>query len=136
NSDFRRFFVSDHLIMIEGTLRDAAILNRDFALQGGGQAVKRPSFHLCLDRVWIDDPAAIDRTPCLVDLHRTIRDRDFRDLANDAAECFHDRNSSGVSRGQWLTPSRLLCNQIEYVTMTGVLGQQIASKLIRILPCG
>ena len=48
------------LVVVEVALLDAAVLDRDLAIERGGEAEDDAALHLRLDRVRVDDRAAVD----------------------------------------------------------------------------
>ena len=66
--------------------------------------------------------------------HGAVRHRHLRDLTDDAAERLHHGDPSSASLRQWLTPARLLGDQVENGTMARGFAQQLAPELVRILP--
>ena len=91
-----RFVVPDHWIIGKVVLHDTAILDGDLSFQRRSQAVQRTAFHLSFDGVGIDDPSRVDSNPHFVDFHCAVRNRDLGDLADDAAESFHNSNSAAM----------------------------------------
>ena len=121
--------MADHWIVVEMPLYDPAVLDRNFALQGSSQAVDRPAFHLGLDGVGIDNPARIDAAPHFVNPDRAIRDGNFRDLADDAAEGFHDGDTARPSGRKRLAPAGFFGNLVEHGAMTRRFAEQVAAEL-------
>ena len=104
----RRLVVPQHLVVVEVTLHDAAVLNRDLALQRRGQAVDRAAFHLRLDRVGIDHPArSRPRTrPCGPSRCRWSTDTSAT-CPTMLPKRFHQRDAARASLRQRLAPARL-----------------------------
>src|SRR5262249_26801297 len=61
NLDRRRLIDAQHLVSIEVALLDAAVLQRDLAVERRRDAEDDRALNLRADRVWIDDGSAIDR---------------------------------------------------------------------------
>ena len=69
-----------------------------------------------------------------MNFHRAIRHRNLGNLADDAAERFHNSNSAGVSCRQRLAPAGFLGHRIEHSAMPRMFTQETTAKLVGILP--
>ena len=75
------------LVGVEVALLDAAVLERDLAVQGCGQPVHDAALHLRGHRVRVDHRAAVDRADHPLDAHAAIlRHGDLGHLGDIAAE--------------------------------------------------
>ena len=89
--------MTHHLIVVEVPLLDASVLDRDLTFQRSGQAVHDSAFHLCLNRVGIDDPSSVHGAYNLVHFYTALPiDGHFGDLREDAAERFHHGNATAA----------------------------------------
>ena len=95
--DHRRLVDPQRPIGVEIALFDPPILQRDRAVERGGQAEERSTLHLGLDRVRIDDHAAIDGADDTMDLERTVgRDLDLGHLREVTAKGELDRDAAAA----------------------------------------
>jgi len=96
-STHRRLVDPQRPIGVEIALFDPPILQRDHAVERGGQAEERSALHLGLDRVRIDDHAAIDGADDTMDLERTVgRDLDLGHLREVTAKRGLDRDAASA----------------------------------------
>src|SRR5262245_43787482 len=120
--DLWRFVVPHHRVVVEVALRDSAILDGDLAPQCRRQAVDGAAFHLGLDRVWVDDPPTVHGAPNLVNAYVSVRDGNFRNLTDDAAERLHQRDPSGTALRHGLAPTRLVGDELQHGLVPGMLA--------------
>src|SRR5690348_6292042 len=95
-------------IVVEVALLDAAVADRYLAEQGSCQTENDPAFDLRLDRVGVDDYAAIDRAYHMLYPHLSVRgNRHPRDLCHISAEHVLHSDPAAVALRQRCSPSRL-----------------------------
>ena len=102
-----------HLVIVEIRLLDAAILDGDGIVQGGGKPVDRGAFHLRADAVRINGTATIHGVNETVQLHGPIFDAGFRDGGGVGIERKKCGDASAHTFGQRLPPARLLGGELQ-----------------------
>ena len=90
-------------------------MDRNLAEQRRGQSIENSALDLHLDIERIDNMTAIDTSQDALDFHfAALADRDFRDLTDDCAKGFVDREAAADAVRQRLAPISLLGELIEH----------------------
>src|SRR6185436_6602562 len=98
--------------------------DRDLALQRSRQTVDDAAFHLCLDRVGVDNPAGVHGADDLVHLDGSlVIYRHLRHLRENAAERFHHGYTPAAPRWEFGAPTRLLRRELERRAMPWSLAE-------------
>src|SRR5438445_1331040 len=135
--DLGHFAHAQHAVVVEVRLLDAAVLERDLAIQGGGEPVRDRTLDLALDDVGVHRHAAVHRGHDAVHLRRSVRaDRDLRDLSAKAAEGLHHRDSAVNAGGERLAPAGFFGGELERALVARLLAEERAPELERILARG
>src|SRR5215471_5616132 len=114
-----------HPVVVEVRLLHLAVLERDLAVQGGGQPVDDRALDLALHDIGVRRHAAVDRRDDAVDLWSSVRrDRDLGDLRAPAAEGEHHRDAAEDASGKRLAPVRLLRGELERTLVAWRLAQE------------
>ena len=112
--DQRRLAKPQHGVIGKIGLLDGAVLQGDFAEQGGGQTVNDAALYLRDDGVGIDDAPAIDDADHAVNLHGSlIQHGDFGDLGDDGAERFVQGDAFAAARPEIAAPLGFLRCAVE-----------------------
>src|SRR6267143_880792 len=132
--DLRHFAHSQHPVVVEVRLLDAAVLERDLAVEGRGEAVHDGALDLAPDDIGVYRHAAVNRGDHAVHLRRAVRaHRDLRDLRAPAAEGKHYGEAAVHASGQRLTPARFFRGELERASAARLLAEEGAPELVRIL---
>src|SRR4029453_209796 len=128
------FFETQHPVVTEVRLLDAAVLDCDLAVKGGGEAEDDAAFHLRANDVGIDLDSAVDGAPDLGRIHGPILgDADLHDLRDKAAETESEREAAASAGGQRLAPSGSLRGNLQHVLRAWLLIEQSDAVGERIL---
>src|SRR5262245_27139336 len=123
--DPRRLADAQHPVVAEVGLLDTAVLDRDLAMQRGGQAEDDAALHLRADGVGVDLDAAIDRAPHMGRVDGTVLvDADLDHLRDEAAEAGAKRDASPLPGRKRLAPSGSLRSDFQHVGGARVLVEQ------------
>src|SRR2546422_59400 len=132
--DLRHFAHAQHPVVVEVRLLDAAVLERDLAVEGRGKAVHDGALNLAPDDIGVYRHAAVHRGDHAVHLRRAVRaHRDLRDLRAPAAEGKHYGDAAVNAGGQRLTPARFFRGELERASAARLLAEGGAPELVRIL---
>src|SRR2546425_11542376 len=135
--DLRHFAHAQHPVVVEVRLLDAAVLERDLAVEGRGEAVHDGALDLAPDDIGVYRHAAVHRGDHAVHLRRAVRaHRDLRDLRAPAAEGKHYGDAAVNAGGQRLTPARFFRGELERASAARLLAEEGAPELVRILARG
>ena len=118
----------------EVRLLDAAVLQRQLAVQDGGEAEGHCRFELRADAERVDVDAAVQRADDLVNAEAAVRDRHLRHLGRPAPERLVHGDPAAAAARERLAPARLLGGEVEHGEMPRVLLQELAAILERVLP--
>src|SRR6266850_6101264 len=104
NLDRRRLAHPQHLVIVEIALHDTTVLQRDLSTESRGDAEDDSALELRLDRIRIDDGAAIDRAHDAPDANCSVlRHLDFGNLRHIGGEGVLDRDAATDALRQWLS---------------------------------
>src|SRR3989442_1464453 len=134
--DRRRLIDSQDAIVVKVRLFDPTVLERDFAPQGGTDAVHHPALDLRLDNVWIDDLAAVHRAhdPMYPYIARPA-DLDFSDLREVRAPAVVEQcDPTAAPPRHWFAPSGFLRREVQHGHSARRLAQEGTAERHRILP--
>jgi hypothetical protein len=97
---------AQHLVVIEIALLDAAVLQRDLAMERCRNAKDDRALDLCLDGIGVDDGAAIDRADDAPDTDRPVlRHFNFGDQRQVGREDELEGHATPDSFGERLSPA-------------------------------
>src|SRR5512144_195492 len=122
-----------HGVIVEVRLLDGAVLQRDAAVERGGERVADAAFHLRAHVVGIDRDAAFDGADDAIDAELLAAHRHLDDLCDDGIERFDDRDAAaalfaGLAGRERFSPSGLLRREIECGEMARVRCQERAPE--------
>src|SRR5258708_35562822 len=101
--DDRHLGLAQNLIGVEIALLDPPILERDLAVERGGEAEYDGALHLHLDAARIDDMAAIDGADDPLDAQLALlADADLGDFADDRTEGLLGGHAAALALGPLL----------------------------------
>src|SRR5579871_723024 len=96
--DFRASLEPDHFIVGEVGLYDGALVDRDLAVQGGGQAVDDRAFDLRLHAVRIHGHSGVGGGDNSIDFQiAVLADRYVGDMGHHGAEAFDDGDAASLT---------------------------------------
>src|SRR5712691_73610 len=132
--DLRHFAHAQHPVVVEVRLLHPAVLERDLAVEGCGEAIDDCAFDLAPDDVRVHGHAAVHRCHDAMYLWRSVgTHRDLRDLRAPAAEGKHYGDAAVNAGGQRLAPARFFSGELERAPASRLLAEEGAPELVRIL---
>src|SRR5262245_39007499 len=112
--DWRYLIDAQDPIVMEVRLLDAAILDRDLAIECTGETEDDAALHLCADDVGVHCDATIDDAPNMRRLDRSlVVYGDLHDLCDEAAESSAQCDAAALTRRQLLAPSGLFGSHLQ-----------------------
>ena len=124
---------TQHLVIVEIFLLYAAVFERDFGFQGGGEAEDDAAFHLRFDDIGIDDAAAVYGAHDAVNFDVAVfLYAGFDDLRDIGFKRKVSGDSACDSFGKRLAPVGFFRGQVENSQHAGLFCEQLAAQFVGI----
>ena len=118
---------------MEVRLLDPPLLERQLAVERGGQAEGHASLHLRLHARRVGADAAVHGAHDAVDPDAPAGDGDFGDLGHETFEGLVDGETPETPLRQRRSPTRLFRGEVQDSQVPGMVLQELAAVLQRIL---